>query len=180
MSEFRKIPSLKYLYEVNEDGVIRNVKSKKIVNGYREKTGYIRVKFENKCLGGIVRLGVHQVVAEAFLPNPNNLPEVNHINSDRSDNRACNLEWVSHSDNMIHAYHHGKHRDAVSKGLREHSRAISRSVTNGSETFASISEAGEWLANEGHVKNKASGVSGISQVCRNKKQSCGGFNWCYV
>ena len=42
---------------------------------------------------------VHRLVAAAFVPNPNNYNEVNHISEDKHDNRACNLEWVSHGDN---------------------------------------------------------------------------------
>lgn len=42
---------------------------------------------------------VHRLVAAAFIPNPNNYNEVNHISEDKHDNRACNLEWVSHGDN---------------------------------------------------------------------------------
>ena len=77
--KFRKLKSLKFLYEINENGVLRNCKSKKIINGYQEKNGYIRVKIENKCLG-IVRTTVHRLVAEAFIPNTDNKEEVNHIN----------------------------------------------------------------------------------------------------
>lgn len=47
---------------------------------------------------------VHRLVAEAFLPNPDNLPQVNHKNLNRQDNTLQNLEWCSASQNMMHAY----------------------------------------------------------------------------
>ena len=180
MKEFRKLKSLKFLYEINSEGILRNVKSKKVIKGYRESNGYTRVKLESKSLGGIVRTSIHQLVAEAFVPNPLGLPEVNHKNSDRSDNRAENLEWVSHSQNMKHAYHDGAYSESVKKGLAVHWEGSKRKVTNGDKTFESLSDAGEWLASLGRVKNASSGRSGIYAACNGKVKSFGGFNWSYV
>jgi hypothetical protein len=53
------------------------------------------------------KVKIHRIVAEAFIPNPLKLPEVNHINGDKSDNRACNLEWVTRRENIAHAYKTG-------------------------------------------------------------------------
>ena len=176
MKEYRKLKSLKFLYEINAEGTIRNVKSKKIVHGYVEKNGYVRVSFENKCLGGVVRTTVHRLVAEAFIPNPDNLPEVNHIDSNRANNHVSNLEWVTHSDNMKHAYAKGTTREP----LRKHSIETRKKVTNNETCFESISKAAEWLVESCGIKNKESAISGISSVCRGKRKSFGGYEWSYV
>ena len=176
MSEFRKIKSLKFLYEVNRFGVVRNVKSKKIVKGYVEKNGYVRIKFENKCLGGIVRTTIHRLVAEAFIPNPNNLTEVNHIDRNRANNCVENLEWCTHSENMKHSYNLGINQEP----LRNNSKETRRKVTNGTNEFESISKAAEWLVEEKLSKNKKSAISGISAVVRNKIKTFGGYSWKYI
>lgn len=180
MGEFRKLKSLKFLYEVNEDGVVRNVKSKKIVKGYIEKNGYLRMKFENKCLDKVIRKSAHQLVAEAFIPNPDNLPEVNHKDSNRLNNNVSNLEWCSHSDNMKHAYHIGEYREQCKSGLRHHSEMTRKAVTNGERVFESISDAGEFLVKEGKAKNKESGIAGVSAAVNNRTKTVGGYEWKFI
>lgn len=173
MSEWRKMKSLKFLYEVNENGEIRNVKSKKVISGYVEKNGYVRVKFENKCLGGIVRTTVHRMVAEAFIPNPQNLPEVNHIDRNRANNHVSNLEWVTHSDNMKHSYRLGVNAEP----LRTHSESERKPVTNGASTFESISAAAKWLHDSRKCKTFQSGIAGVSAVIHGKRNSFCGYSW---
>lgn len=173
MSQWRKLKSLKFLYEINESGEIRNVKSKKPVRGYIEKNGYVRVKFENKCLGCVIRTTVHRLVAEAFIPNPNNLPEVNHIDRNRSNNHVSNLEWVTHSENMKHSYSLGVNIEP----LRSHSESQRKAVSNGIYEFASISDAAKWLYDMQKCKNVSSGIAGISAVLRGLRNTFGGYFW---
>lgn len=66
---------------------------------------------------------VQRLVAEAFIPNPENKKEVNHLNGVKTDNRACNLEWVTPSENMKHAYDKG-----LKKGLTGASNPKSKKV----------------------------------------------------
>jgi hypothetical protein len=79
-----------YDYEVNEEGEIRK-KNGLILKGRTQTNGYIQV--------GQKRHLLHRLVALAFLPNPLNLSDVDHINCIRNDNRLDNLRWVTRSQN---------------------------------------------------------------------------------
>lgn len=72
--------------------------SGKVLKGSLTNAGYQRI-FE-----GSRGRSVHRMVAEAFIPNPENKPCVNHKNGDKTDNRVSNLEWATYSENHLHAF----------------------------------------------------------------------------
>ncbi len=80
------------------------------VAGAVDEKGYIRVYFEGR------RWKAHRLIASVLIPNPENKPQINHINGNKSDNRLENLEWVTGHENMQHAFstglNVGKERDA--------------------------------------------------------------------
>ena len=64
---------------------------------------------------------VHREVAMAFIPNPDNLPEVNHIDGDKGNNQVSNLEWVTHQENVQHSFDTGlKHPHRWTESERKH------------------------------------------------------------
>lgn len=95
-------------YWVSESGWVWNTKRNRPQRTHIHKIlGYATVSISTK---GVKKklYYVHRLVAEAFIPNPDNKREVNHINFDRSDNRVCNLEWVSSSENKLHSVKAGR------------------------------------------------------------------------
>lgn len=74
-------------------GVAKNLFLKK------HNRGYLQVELMDK--GKAKTYLVHRIVAQAFIPNPNNLPQVNHINEDKTDNRVENLEWCTQRENEL-------------------------------------------------------------------------------
>ena len=73
----------------------------KILKPYKTSYGYLVVSIKNK------KMMVHRLVAEAFINNPDLLPQVNHIDGNKTNNNSNNLEWISSRGNVIHAYNTG-------------------------------------------------------------------------
>lgn len=80
----------------------------KILEPITNTDGYLQCKL---CSNGThITVRVHRLVAEHFIPNPENLPEVNHIDYDRKNNIVANLEWSTHIDNVRHSSKIGKYK----------------------------------------------------------------------
>lgn len=102
---WKKINELNDLYEISDTGIIKKVKTGKILTPKPNEKGYLRMIF---CIKGKkYRYRVHRLVAMAFIPNPKNKPQINHINGIKTDNRVENLEWVDNQENYIHALKNG-------------------------------------------------------------------------
>ena len=97
MKHFRQ-----YDYVVSINGeVFRKGKTKPLKPDIG-KQGYQRVTLSHE--GKTQRFLIHRLVAECYIPNLNNLPYVNHIDNNPMNNSVSNLEWCSHSENMLHCY----------------------------------------------------------------------------
>ena len=94
------------LYKVDENGNVFSVRNNKLLKRMMFPSGY---EYVHLCNGkGKTKLfRVHRLVAETFIPNPNNLPEVNHKDGDKLNNNVKNLEWCTNLENMRHSVETG-------------------------------------------------------------------------
>jgi hypothetical protein len=92
------------LYEVSIYGEIKSIKTGKLLKP-RLSTGYAMVALWNNGLRKDLK--IHRLVAIAYIKNPMNKPQVNHIDGNKLNNELSNLEWVTNSENLKHAYKNG-------------------------------------------------------------------------
>ena len=110
MSE-KFIKNTNNLYSITDDGILYSFQSgsKKKINPIRVKrrlTAYeeTRIRF----VDGTKGVKIHRLVAKAFLPNPDNKPQVNHIDNNGLNNKVSNLEWVTNKENHKHSMNQGR------------------------------------------------------------------------
>ena len=97
IEEFRDIPGYEGMYEVSNLGRVKNVETGRILKPGKDRYGYLKVVL---CKNGTRKtIKVHRLVALTFLPNPNNYPEVNHRDEDKTNNTVDNLEWCTRDYN---------------------------------------------------------------------------------
>jgi hypothetical protein len=89
---------------IRSDGVVMS-RLGRVVAVQKSKAGYLRVELWDKGRGK--KHSIHRLLAEAFIPNPEGKPQVNHIDGDKTNNALSNLEWVTQSENQKHAYEAG-------------------------------------------------------------------------
>jgi hypothetical protein len=131
MTEWRAIKGYEGLYEVSDTGLVRSLDRTDRLN--RFKRGAIKATCDNgrgylcvnlKANGKQAQKTVHRLVATAFIANPDNLPEVNHIDGNKVNNSVSNLEWCNRADNLKHAFKNGLNKQC--KGLDNKQHTLSK------------------------------------------------------
>lgn len=169
------------LYEVSDAGQIRSLfRYKKVLKPNVTRTGYHTVElFKN---GASKRLLIHRLVAQAFIPNPNELPQVNHKDEIRSNNCVSNLEWCTAKYNMH--YNGGIERRVANRNydselLKESARRNGKKV---SKPVLQIDK--DKIIARFESAKAASLATGIDHghICdtaKGKYKTAGGYKWMY-
>lgn len=165
-------------YLISPKGDIYSLKKRRLLKQKIQSNGYYAVCVFDK-YGKEKTVLVHRLVAMAYIPNPENKPQINHIDGNKQNNHVSNLEWVTGSENQKHAYRNGLNKfDEVDwenlKKLHEKRKKpvvkIDRFTNKILAKYESIKEAGE--------KNSID-YKQIHATCKGKQPTAHGFKWAY-
>ena len=161
---WKEIEGYNGLYEVSNYGRVRSLKRKapKILKPANNGYGYVTVSLNGNSIK------IHTLVAKAFIPNPDKLPTIDHINKDRADNRVENLRWANYQDQA---------KD-IKWGADVKNRVI---CVETEEVFDTALKASEWIVDQGLSVSSASEVAKrIRTLCRGTGGSTAyGYHWAF-
>lgn len=164
---WKDIKGYEGIYQVSNLGRVKSLKrysnnnantKDRLLKPSFNKKGYLRVVL---CKNGIqYNKTIHRLVAEAFIPNPDNKPQVNHIDEDKTNNRISNLEWMTNKENRNHG-------TAIKRMCITNSKAIICTKGDIKEKYASQKEfCLKYNLSSGHV----------SEVISGKRKTVGGWH----
>ena len=174
IEEWRDITGYEGYYQVSSEGRVKSLERKnsqgrtvkeRILKGTQDKDGYLKIGLYGST-GKQKWFQVHRIVGEAFIQNPDENPQINHINEIKTDNRACNLEWCTCKQNI----NHGSRNERVAKAL---GKPIGQYKLDGQLIKV-------WPSTAMVERQTGFGQGYVSAVARGKYKQAYGYIWKYI
>lgn len=180
MEKWKSIEGYENKYLISDSGNVKSLvdkngeKTNKILKPRIAKNGYLYVNLWKKSKSKTKK--IHRLVAEAFIPNPNNCPCINHKDGNKQNNNINNLEWCTYSENAKHAFVEGLSNPLKNLPIPEKGKD-----NINCKKILQFNLKGEFVKEWGYIKEAQEKlqISHISDVCKGKRKSAGGYVWKY-
>lgn len=155
MEQWRNVVGYNGKYLVSNEGRVKNAKTGRVLKELITHTGYVKVHLFR--VNDEKNIFLHRIVAEAFLPNPQRKPQVNHIDGNKLNNNVENLEWCTNKENVRHSWENGLREGNIQWYNSKKKRVVAISI-DGADVirFNSIAEAKKHF-NTNHVSDVLNG-----------------------
>ena len=150
------------LYAITEDGQVWSYRSNKFIKAFNNGYGYYQVCLSKE--GKVSKKRIHRLVAEAYIPNPENKCDVNHKDEDKSNNHVSNLEWATRSENV-------RYGSSLARGIELRKKHYGVYCVELNKVYDTMNAA---AAATGVKRNN------IGYCCRGIQKTAGGYHWEYV
>ena len=173
---WKDIQGYEGLYQVSNTGKIKSFcqGTSRILKTTPNNCGYYKVELYKNKKGKM--LYIHRLVALSFIDNPQNKTQVNHIDGNKANNSASNLEWLTASENQQHAIKNNLHAPSYFKGRKG-------VLSNRSKEVMQLTKDGQFVNYIYSITEAAISVgckpTSISQALNNKLKTCRGYVWRY-
>lgn len=191
--EWRDIAGYEGLYQVSSEGNVKSLEriversdgkqrliKERIMKPVKNRGGYLQILLSKD--GKVKHAYVHRLVSQAFIPNPSNLPEINHIDENPSNNNVENLEWCDRAYNNSYGTHHQRMAATLKKnGVYE--RCAELCKQRWSKPVFQFTVSGEFVAKYESASEAARQLNyhkdNISRCCTGEYKQAYGFKWSY-
>ena len=163
IEEFRDIPGYEGLYEVSNLGRVRSLETERILKPSKNTWGYLFVSLYKNGIKKAVR--IHRLVALAFIPNPDNLPCINHKDEDKTNNTVDNLEWCDDKYNANYGTRNERIAEKTRKPVLQYD-LLGNFIREWPSITKVEEETGIWQTH-------------ISKCCLGLRHTAGGYLWKY-
>jgi len=175
MEEWKIIPNFSN-YSASNLGRIKNNKTNRILDMHKSPDGYMMLSIKND-QGKNKSSRAHRLVAQTWIPNPENKPTINHINKIKDDNRVINLEWATAIEQSTHKFEFDKVNKIENKLATKSIWMCNLETKERIKQYKSINKAAIELKNMGKGTTLKTICAGLGECINGRAKSAYGFFW---